>query len=228
MAADARHRTEPFTSNALVFAAGVLMSCLSVSRALAQNCKPDIAGEDRTTKQHVEVWSHVLSAPILPSRVIHTPQVSITALVGTYGTVSALTLQVQRQEESTRYEAPQSAFLAEEGNRFFVGLKNGEPLMFTATQVHNETTVSNSTGNLVTTLVLAATISDTDLSAFRDALTNKQIDGVRVLLAHDVLIQQSVGDKNGREMMAKFACFYEALDKKGVDRPAGGTEPTRR
>jgi hypothetical protein len=56
-------------------------------------------------------------------------------------------------------------------------------------------------------------------------LTRRQIDAVRIILAGDVVIQASVSDKDGMKLMEKFGCFYQSLDKKGIDLSAPDPPP---
>ena len=100
-----------------------------------------------------------------------------------------------------------------------------------ATDVSNEAKVSGSfmagfTGkNLVTNVQLWKLVQDNDLAALRDVLSHKQIDAVRIVLAGDVHIEKSVSEKDGKRMMEKFGCFYQYLDKRGIDLSAAAGPP---
>jgi hypothetical protein len=68
----------------------------------------------------------------------------------------------------------------------------------------------------VTTVVLSAVISDSDMATLRDELTTRQVDGVRIVLAGEEGIDKPVDDKNGRKLKEKFSCFYQSMDAKGI------------
>jgi len=69
----------------------------------------------------------------------------------------------------------------------------------------------------VTTVVLSAVVQDNELATLRDALTSRQIDSFRIVLSGDVRIEKSVNDNNGKKLMEKFSCFYQLLDKRGIN-----------
>ena len=106
-----------------------------------------------------------------------------------------------------------------QGNTFYFGGANGEPLTFVATEVSNNRRAQGGifANKFMTTLVLSAVVQDRDMAALRDAVSKKRIDAVRVVLANNVRIDKSVDEKNGEKMRDKFACFYQALDKKGIN-----------
>lgn len=196
----------------------VLVCCFSSSQTWAQNCKPDVSAKDNISKQQVDRWYQALFSTGFGSSLMNTSQMSIIAIVGRYGTVNSISVQIQKQEESKQNATFESEYHAVKGNQFYFGLKNGEPLAFVATEVSNETKAGGLlVGKLVTTVVLSATVPDKDLATLRDALTRKQIDAVRIVLAGDVRIEKAVNDKNGQKMMEKFSCFYQSLDKRGID-----------
>jgi hypothetical protein len=202
----------------LMLATCVMMFCFSPSQTSAQNCKPNISGKDSISKQQVDRWHQTLFSTGFGSSLMNTSQVSIIAIVGRYGTVNSISVQIQKQEESKQNATLESEYLAIKGNQFYFGLKNSEPLAFVATEVSNETKAAGLlVGKLVTTVILSATVPDKDLATLRDALTRKQIDAVRIVLAGDVRIEKSVNDKDGKKMMEKFSCFYQSLDKRGID-----------
>lgn len=199
----------------LIVATCALMLCFSYSEASAQTCKPDISTQDKISKQQVEYWVQTVS----------TSEVAITVFIGGRSAIGTqFGMLIQKQEKAATGNANfQSALHAAKGNQFYFGLKNSEPLTFVATDVSNEAKVSGSfmagfTGkNLVTNVQLWAVVQDKDLAALRDILSHKQIDAVRIVLAGDAHIEKSVSDKDGTRMMEKFGCFYQSLDKKGID-----------
>lgn len=73
---------------------------------------------------------------------------------------------------------------------------------------------------MVTTVVLSSVLSDEVLARMREALTTRQIDAIRVLLVGDVRVEYSLNEKTSKKVMAKFLCYFEAMDKRGLGRPA--------
>lgn len=202
----------------IVTAIYFLACCFSPSQAWAQNCKPDNSGRDNISKQQVDRWYQALFSTGFGSSLMNTSQVSIIAIVGRYGTANSISIQIQKQEESKQNATFESEYHAVKGNQFYFGLKNGEPLAFVATEVSNETKAGGLlVGKLITTVIMSAIVPDKDLATLRDALTRKQIDAVRIVLAGGVRIEKAVNDKNGQKMMEKFSCFYQSLDKRGID-----------
>jgi hypothetical protein len=200
----------------------VLMFCFSPSHTWAQSCKPDGSGQDKLSKQQFEYWFKTVS----------TSGVAITVFVGRSGFANWVDVQIDKQEAAATSNTEfQSPLHAEKGNQFYFGLKSGEPLTFVSTSVSNNAHVSGSflaglTGkNLYTKVVLSAVIQDKDMATLKDTLTRKQIDAVRIVLAGDVVIQASVSDKDGMKLMEKFGCFYQSLDKKGIDLTAPDPPP---
>jgi hypothetical protein len=192
----------------------VLIFCFSSSQTWAQNCKPDSSMQDKISKQQVDNWFQTVSKS----------GVAITVIIGRQASSNFIGIQIDKQEAAATSNGQfQSPFRAEKGNQFYFGLKNGDPLTFVSTAVSNEAKVSGSvmagfTGkNLYTKVVLIALVQDKDLAALREAFTKKQIDGIRIVLAGDVLIQNAIAEKESVKLMEKFGCFYQFLDKKGID-----------
>jgi hypothetical protein len=202
----------------IVIATYVLACCFSSSLAWAQSCKPDVSREDRISKQRVDVWTQTLFSTSFAGRLWNTSDVGITATVGRYGSRNAVNLQIQKREESSTNAAFESAYRAAKGKPFFFGFKNGDPVAFVVTDVSNEARVQQGLGGPkgVTTVVLSALVRDGDLAKLREALTTREIDSVRIVLAGDIVIEKSVDDKNGRRLMEKFSCFYQSLDSSGI------------
>jgi hypothetical protein len=158
-----------------------------------------------------------------------TSEVDITATVGRYGTVNAVNLQIQKREESATNSTFESAYRGAVGKPFYFGFKSGDPVAFLVTDVGNNAKVQQGVfaAKGVTTVVLSAIVQDKELATLRDALTSRQIDAVRMDLAGDVRIEKSVGDKNGKKMMEKFGCFYQYLDKRGIDLSTVASPPSQ-
>lgn len=203
-----------------------VMFCFSPSQTWAQNCKPDVSREDKISKERIDVWAQVLFSTSFGSSLMSTSEVGITATIGRYGSLNAVNLQIQKREESATNAQFESAYRAAVGKPFYFGFKNGDPLAFVVTEVGNEAKVQQGlfAAKGVTTVVLSAVLQDKELATLRDALTTRQIDAIRMVLAGDLRIEKSVNDKNGKKMMEKFSCFYQSLDKRRVDLSAAGSK----
>jgi hypothetical protein len=177
-----------------------------------------VSREDKISKERVDIWTQVLFSTSFASNLWNTSDVGITVTVGRYGSRNAVNLQIQKREESAANAAFESAYRGAKGKPFYFGLKNGEPVAFVVTDVANEAKVQQGLGGPkgVTTVVLSALVRDADMARLRDALTSRQIDSVRMLLAGDVAIEKSVDGKNGKKAMEKFSCFYQSLDGRGI------------
>lgn len=196
----------------------LLLILITSVQSWAQNCKPNVSREDKISKERIDIWTQVLFSTSFGSSLMSTSEVGITATVGRYGTLNAINLQIQKREESATNAAFESAYRAAVGKSFYFGFKNGDPVAFVVTEVNNEAKVQQGlfAAKGVTTVVLSAIVQDQDLATLRDALTSRQIDAVRIVLAGDLRIEKSVDDKNGKKMMEKFSCFYQSLDKRGI------------
>jgi hypothetical protein len=212
----------------------VAVICILSLQASAQNCKPDYSQVDKITKQQTTQWGQVLFETSFGHQLWDSSSVeTITCRVGRYGNENAISIVIQKQENSIKDAAFEPSYRAENGNQFFFGFKDGEPLAFTSTEVANKTEVPHSVlagfsgTQLVTTVVLAATIQNKDLAALRDALTTKRIDAVRVGLAGNALLDKAVNEKNGEKMKQNFACFFQFLDKNGIDLNTPSAPPSQ-
>jgi hypothetical protein len=144
--------------------------------------------------------------------------VKVTAVIGRVGTVNELDLRIWRRQEAAN-AGFESDYRAAIGKSFYFGFKNGDPLEFVVKDVSFEAGVQQGlyAAKGVTTAVLVAFIPDRALATMREALVSRQIDAIRIALAGGVRIEESVGDKDGKKMMEKFSCFYQSLDKRGID-----------
>jgi hypothetical protein len=202
----------------LMVATCVLTICFSSSQASAQNCKPDVSREDKISKERIDIWAQGLFSTSFGSSLMSTSEVGVTATIGRYGTINAINLELQKREESATNAAFESAFRGAVGKSFYFGFKNGDPAAFVVTEVGNEAKVQQGlfAAKGVTTVILSAVLDDKELASLRVALTTRQIDAIRMVLAGDVRIEKSVNDKNGKKMMEKFSCFYQSLDQRGI------------
>ena len=205
-------------------AAFIFCLCFSLSsQAQAQNCKMGHTMTDAITKEKYDLWVEVLSAPG-----VMTPKPTITGLVWRQANVNYIGLRFQkfyRSEPSGQFETSVRGAV---GKPFYFGFKNGEPIAFEVTEVFNGAGVSGGlfappTG--VKTAEFRAAISDKALAALRESLVSRQIDAVRLALEGDVQIDASVDNDRGKGMMERFSCFYELLDKKGIDLSTAADPP---
>ncbi len=202
------------------------------SQAWAQDCKPDFVYTDKLSKEKADIWQQVLSSKgggILGG-LTSTSAVTIYALVGRQGSKNIVQVTVQKSEESTVKAVGrlESELRGAVGKPFYFGFKTGDPLEFKVTDVSNNAKVSGLiTPKAVTTTDLEADLSDKALGALREALVSRQIDVVRILLEDGGRIEASVDDKTGKKMMEKFSCFFQSLDKKGIDLSAAVDPPSQ-
>jgi hypothetical protein len=207
-----------------VIASSAIVLCLWSCAALAQTCKPDISYQDKISKEHLEYWKQDVS----PSSMTIWIFIGGRTRLGTELGVRIAYLS-QAQTSNTTF---QSARHATKGDHITFALKNGSPLEFVATDVLNDSKVSGSfkaglTGkNLQTDFQLWAVVSDNDLVRLRDTLTHRQIDALRIALTEGgTPIERSLSDKDGAKIMEKFGCFFQSLDKKGIDLQAAAPAP---
>jgi|SRR5947207_5981820 len=109
----------------------------------------------------------------------------------------------------------ESSLKGAKGNEIFFGIKGGDPLKFVVTEVSNQTKREALSGKLNTTVSLSCKINSEDLKTLKNVLTTNLIDAVRIKLENDVVIEQSVKEKNGKKFMGKAGCFFNFLQDKG-------------
>ena len=197
-------------------AAYVSACCSASSQAWAQNCKPAFSETDKISKEKYDVWGAVLSEK---GGIMSTSKVAIVATIWRQGKVNQIQLRVDRTEASAVNAGMASPLRGIVGKPFYLGFKTGDPLAFEVTGVENTGGVQQglfaATG--LTRAFLRSAVSDKALAALREALVSRQIDSVRVALEGDVRIEASVDDRVGKKMMQQFSCFYESLDKQGIN-----------
>jgi len=191
--------------------------CFTPSSALAQDCRPNKSGPDPITRQQVDIWWQVISSTGILKQALLDDDFSITATIGRYGLANAVNLELKKEIESLAKAAFESKYHAVKGNQFWCGLKDGPSLAFTATEVGNETHAGPFSGRIVTTLVLSARLTNAQLAAMKEVLIGKTIAAVRIRLAGDLQIDKTVSDNNGRNMQQKFGCFFQAMEKRGIN-----------
>lgn len=210
----------------IVIASCLVACCSTSSQALAQNCKPDASETDAITKEKFEVWAQVLSSR---GGLMSTSNTTIMGQSWRRAGVNYLQLKVQRTEQSPDNAAVTSALQGAVGKPFFFGFKTGEPLKFEVAEVENAGGVRQglfaATGVRVSTFRTA--LSNSALGALRESLSSRQIDAVRIELAGDVRIEARVDENNGKKMMQKFSCFYQSLEKQGIDLSAAAASPSQ-
>lgn len=143
---------------------------------------------------------------------------AITARVHRDGDKNYIVIIIEKKDEKLARMAFESRYHAAKGDQIILGFKNGDPLTFVATEVSNKAATSGFlTSMLKMSAVWAAEVSDASMAAARDTLTTKQVDAIRVSPASGDHFEQSVSYETGKALMEKFGCFYQALDKRGVD-----------
>ncbi len=203
----------------------ILLCVMPLSVVASDSCKPDVSGQDTITKKQVAQWQQVLSSSGFLSAALMDNDVTFTAYVQRGGDKNFVMVSIQKLEENQARAAFESHFHGAKGDQLLFGFKNGEPLTFVVTEVSNQAKVEGLiTAKLNMSVVWAAEVSDADMAAMRDALTTKQVDAIRISQASGQ-VDQSVPDKNGKRLMEKFGCFYQALDKRGIDLSAASKAP---
>jgi hypothetical protein len=203
---------------ALIFS----LCCSTSFPSYAASCKPSREWTDNITKQHIIQWEHIITKVGFWKSMVVEP-IHIWALVIRWGDTNVLNLQLQKIEKSRDRAVFESQFRAAKGDHFFLGMKDGDPLMFTAIEVNNQSKIDRDEG-LITTIILSAHISDKDMGLFRNVLTSKPIDAVRILLASGP-VERTIDESNGAKMQEQFSCFYQYLDKNGLYHPAVAQNP---
>jgi hypothetical protein len=180
-----------------------------------QKCKPDYSKLDKIEKKQIDVWTAELYETSFGASMMKTSTVSIVFFIGRMDTLNFVKVQLQKQEESVTNAVLESSLKGAMGNEFYFGLKDGDPLKFTASKATNETKANGLSGKLVTTVTLSSEIKSEDIQKIKDALTGKVIDAVRVKLENGLIIDQNVKEKKGDKMKEKSVCFCNFLQEKG-------------
>lgn len=196
----------------------VIAICFSFYQSSAQKCKPDVSTVDKIEKKTITAWNGLLyetsSGAVIVGSTTSTMQV--TLMIGLEQDSVFLTLFIKKAEGSTQNASFESAMKAAKGNEFMFGIKDGEALKFIANAVSNNTKMDNFWGELATTVVLGAYIPKNQLPSFIETLSTKTIDAFRVKLENDLIITQSVKEKNGEKMKNKAICLKNYLQEKGL------------
>jgi len=140
--------------------------------------------------------------------------IELWVIVLRLGQINAVNVQVTKVENDRDRAAYESQFRGATGDRFTFGFKGAPPISFVAADVNNQSKIVQGKG-LVMTAVLSAHLSDPELARFRDTLTSKEIDGIRVNMTTGQ-IDRVVDEENAEAMREKFGCFYGWLDKNGI------------
>jgi hypothetical protein len=180
----------------------------------ARNCRPTFKGKDRITKLQFAEWTQLLYKPgFLAGMVASTSEIEISGTVIRTGGKNKVNIVLYKQESNANRAAVESPYKAEKGNAFVFGFKEGgEPLTFVADSVSNDVNV-DMFGNINTKVVLTAEVRDEDLAALKDALAGRHIDAVRISLANNLTIEQSVNEDNSEAFTAKIQCWLAPEEK---------------
>jgi len=172
------------------------------------NCKPNFSGKDRITKAVTSEWAQSLyHTGLLAAALVTTSQINVTASVARIGDANTVNIILEKQESNPGRAVVESPYKAEKGNEFLFGFKEGgDPLRFIADVVTNNTS-ADMFGNVNTRVVLTAHVKADDLAAIKNSLSTKHIDSVRVSLSNNVVIEQSVSDKDGLQFGEKINCW---------------------
>lgn len=193
----------------------VCLSLLTSSPSLA-GCRPDRQWVDNITKQRNVQFNHDLNRMGFWKSMVAS-DVELWVIVLRLGQINAINVQVTKVENDRDRAAFESQFRGAKGDRFTFGFKGGQPLSFVAAEVNNQSKIVQGKG-LVMTVVLSAHVSDSEMARFRETLTSKEIDAIRVNMTTGQF-DRVVDEENGEAMMEKFGCFYSWLDENGVVLP---------
>jgi len=208
----------------IVIVTCLLLCALSSSTAFADSCTPDVSGHDSITKKPVQRWIQVLSSTGFLREALMGDSIAITARIHRDGDKNYIVIIIEKKDENLARVAFESRYHAAKGDQIILGFKNGDPLTFVATEVSNKAEKSGFlTSMLQMSAVWAAEVSDASMATARDTLTTKQVDAIRVSPASGDHFEQAVSDETGKALMEKFGCFYQALDKRGIDLSAAVT-----
>ena len=206
--------------NLLSVAMSIMFCCFASSTASAASCKPDRDWVDAISKQRNIQWEYNLTKVGGLKGMLVKDEIAMYVIVVRWGNTNVINLQLTKVENDRDRVGLDSRFRGTKGDRIVFGMKNGEPLSFVAAEVANSSQIQEGAG-LVMTAILSAHISDKDMATFREALTTKQIEAVRLVLASGQ-VDRIIDEKNGNKMMDKFSCFYQFLDKNGISLTAAG------
>jgi hypothetical protein len=186
----------------------------AAARASADSCAPDLSSQDVITKKRIEHWEQVLSSPARMRLSSTSDEVTFTAYVQRIDDTNYITIKVQKTEENLTRAAFESQYHAAKGDRISFGFTNGDPLSLVVVDVLNEAKAERMFLNM--TAIWSAEVSDKHMATLKDILTTKQVDALRISSASGQ-IDRSVSVSNGKKLMEKFGCFYQTLDKRGID-----------
>ena len=111
----------------------VLLACVFALQFHADSCDPDMSKVDKFTKQRTNRWfQRLYKTGFLTTALVTSSGVDISASIGQYGTMFAINVELQKEQKSGARAEFESAYHAEKGNQFILGLKGGEPLTFTS------------------------------------------------------------------------------------------------
>lgn len=196
----------------VVVAAVIGLTILSPCPSFA-GCRPARQWVDPITKQQNVQFEHNLNQMGFWKSMVAS-DIELWVMVLRFGQVNAVNVQLTKVENDRDRAAFESQFHGAKGDRFTFGIKDGQPLSFLAAEVNNQSKIVQGKG-LVMTTVLSAHVPDSEMARFREILTTKEIEAVRVNLVTGQ-VDRVVDEENGEAMMEKFACFYSWLDKNGI------------
>ncbi len=201
----------------IVIVTCMLLCALSSSMVSAEPCTPDVSGQDRITKKPIQRWQQALRSTGLLSEALMGSSLATYARIHRDGDKNYIVIIIEKKDENLTRAAFESRYHAAKGDQIILGFKNGDPLTFVATEVSNKAEKSGLFNSmLLMSAVWAANVSDAAMATARDTLTTKQVDAIRVSPASGDHVELSISDETGKALMAKFGCFYQALDKRGI------------
>lgn len=179
----------------------------------AQKCKPDYSKVDKIENKKIDAWSSELyETPLMKAALASTSSISITFSIGRMDTSNFVQLTLRKEEENVGRAIIESSLKGANGNEFFFGMKDSDPLKFVTSEATNETK-ANMFGKIITTVTLGCEIKSENLQKIKEALTGKNITAVRIKLENGLTIDQKVKDKNSDKTKDKSVCFFNFLEE---------------
>jgi hypothetical protein len=207
------HREKPLmlthsVKSVLLVVMVFLTLCVATPIVRADSCKPDVSKRDLITKKQVDKWQQVLNSSGFLSAALMNDDVTFSASIERSEDGDFIMISAEKVNGVGRY-------IGAEGDKIIFGFKDGEPLTFVVTEATNGTD-ADMFGKVHKSSVWTAALSANQVAAMRVALTTKQVDAIRIDGQISGKIDLPVSDKNGKKLMEKFGCFYQALDKSSL------------
>jgi hypothetical protein len=197
----------------LFFFIAIFSLSLIFNSVNAQKCKPDYSKVDKIENKKIDAWSSELyETPLMKAALTTTSSISITFSIGRMDTLNFVQLTLRKEEENVGRAILESSLKGANGNEFYFGMKDSDPLKFVTSEASNETK-ANMFGKIITTVTLGSEITSENLQKIKEALTGNNIIAVRIKLENGLTIDQNIKNKNSNKTKDKAVCFFNFLDE---------------